>query len=303
MGPMKHSAHQTLYDILGIPCGVGVDHIKDSYRLLTKKTPLTDGAYAVLSDPVEKQRYDAELWAAARIKRRSEPVWHESNAPLTPEQERLLKDWGKSKPWRVELPDGTTIRSEDCVAGNPNLMVHEYESCNNRDHDEGHSHCPFGTHFYSNDNKMWYTAIGLPYSKVDSHRGDIQWHDHWSSPEAEEWLRTVKEGFLRLQNPTIGYQCGICSDSDACGGGFTLFWISGSDHALLLRDESDDMFWSMLDKNYLTQEELRLALLRWWPALEDRDDVDLGEIEMVDERLVTPSALLSYPETRVIYLP
>jgi hypothetical protein len=113
----------------------------------------------------------------------------------------------------------------------------------------------------------------------------------------------VKEEFLSLQNPTIGYQCGTCSDSDACGGGFTLLWISGSDHALLLRDESDDMFWSMLDKNYLTQEELRLALLRWWPALEDRDDVDLGEIEMVDEQLVTPSALLSYPETRVIYLP
>ena len=106
-----------------------------------------------------------------------------------------------------------------------------------------------------------------------------------------------------MQNPTIGYQCGICSDSDACGGGFTLFWISSSDHALLLRDESDDMFWSMLDKKYLTQEELRLALLRWWPTLEDRDEVDLGEIEMVDERLVTPSALLSYPETRVIYLP
>jgi DnaJ-class molecular chaperone len=50
---MNHGAHQTLYDILGIPCGVGVDHIKDSYRLLTKKTPLTDGAYAVLSDPVK----------------------------------------------------------------------------------------------------------------------------------------------------------------------------------------------------------------------------------------------------------
>jgi hypothetical protein len=56
MDPMNHSAHQTLYDILGIPCGVGVDHIKDSYRLLTRKTSLTDGAYAVLSDPVEKQR-------------------------------------------------------------------------------------------------------------------------------------------------------------------------------------------------------------------------------------------------------
>jgi hypothetical protein len=45
-------------------------------------------------------------------------------------------------------------------------MVHEYESCNNRHHDEGHSNCPVGAHFYSNDNKMWYTAIGLPYPKL-----------------------------------------------------------------------------------------------------------------------------------------
>jgi len=44
MVTVNHSAHQTLYDILGIPCGVGVDHIKDSYRLLAKKTLLTDGA-------------------------------------------------------------------------------------------------------------------------------------------------------------------------------------------------------------------------------------------------------------------
>jgi hypothetical protein len=177
-------------------------------------------------------------------------------------------------------------------------MVHEYEICNNQHHDDAHSNCPCGTHFYSNDNKIWYTAIGV-LSKVASDR-DIQWHDCGSNPEANEWLRTSKEEFLSLQNPTIGYQCGISSDSDAGGGGFTLFWVSGSDHALLLRDESDDMFWSTLDKNYLTQEELRLTLLRWWPALEERDNVDLGEIEMVDERLVTPSALSSYPETRII---
>lgn len=300
---MNHSAHQTLYDILGIPYGVGVDHIKSSYRLLTKKTPLTDGAYAVLSDPVEKQQYDAELWAAARIKPTSEPQRHEISKPLTREQERLLKEWGKSKPWRVELPDGTTIRSGDCVIGNPNIMVHEYEICGNQHHNDVHSNCPRGAHLYSNDNKIWYTAIGVPYSKLASDRGDIQWHNRVSDPEADEWLRIAKEEFLKLQCPIIGYQCGISSDSGARGGGFTLFWVSGSDHALLLRDESDDMFWSMLDKNYLTQEELRLALLRWWPALEERNNVDLGEIEMVDEKLVTPAALLSYPETRVIYLP
>jgi curved DNA-binding protein CbpA len=298
---MNHSAHrrQTLYDILGIPCGVGVDHIKDSYRLVTKKTPLTDGAYAVLSDPVKKQRYDAELWAAARIKPTSEPQRHEVSN-LTPEQERLLKEWGKSKPWRVELPDGTTIKSEDCITGNPNIMVHEYEICGNQHRNEVHSNCPLGAHLYSNDNRIWYTATGVPYSKPASDRGDIQWHDRGSNPEADEWLRVAKEEFLSLQNPTISYQCGNSSDSDARRGGFTLFWVSGSDHALLLRDESNDMFWSMLDKNYLTQEELRLSLLRWWPALEERDNVDLGEIEMVDERSVTPSAILSYPETRII---
>ncbi len=213
---MNHTAHRTLYDILGIPCGVGVDHIKSSYCLLSKRTALTDGAYGVLSDPVQKQQYDAELWAAARIKPAPEPQPNEICNPLTREQERRFRT---------------------------------------------------------------------------------------SRPEADEWLRIAKENFLSLQNPTISYQCGTSSDSDACGGGFTFFWVSGSDHALLLRDESDDMFWSMLDKNYLTQEELRLSLLRWWPALEERDDVDLGEIEMVDGRSVTPSAIPSYPESRVLYLP
>lgn len=287
---------QTLYDILGIPSGTGVDHIKDSYRLLTNKTPLTDGAYAVLSDPAKKQRYDDELWAGARIKSTSERQWQEFE--ITPEQERLLKEWRKSKPWRVELPDGTTIKSEDCLTGNPNIGTHEYEVCDNQHHNDVHSNCPCGTHFYSNDGKMWYTAKGVPYSKLVS-----PVHDHGSDLESDEWLRTAKEEFLRAQNPSISYQCGICSDSDACGGGFTLFWVSGSDHALLLKDESDDMFWSMLDKDYMTQEELKLALLKWWSQLEERDEVDLGNVEMVDEKLVTPPATSNYPETRAIYLP
>ena len=95
---MNHSAHrsQTLYDILGVPCGVGADHIKDSYRLLTKKTPLTDGAYAVLTDPIKKQRYDAELWAAARIKPTPEPQWHEASNLLASDRGDI--QWRGSNP-------------------------------------------------------------------------------------------------------------------------------------------------------------------------------------------------------------
>lgn len=57
---------RTLYDILGIPHGVSVNRVKDSYRLLTKKTPVTEGAYAVLSDPLKKQQYDAQPSAQKR---------------------------------------------------------------------------------------------------------------------------------------------------------------------------------------------------------------------------------------------
>ena len=49
------------YDVLGVPRGASIDHIKDSYRLLTKKTPLTDSAYRVLTDPILRRHYDTGL--------------------------------------------------------------------------------------------------------------------------------------------------------------------------------------------------------------------------------------------------
>ena len=36
---------RTYYEILGVPVGASINHIKDSYRLLTKKTVITDAAY------------------------------------------------------------------------------------------------------------------------------------------------------------------------------------------------------------------------------------------------------------------
>src|SRR5208337_4602509 len=58
----KQSQRQTYYGILGVPMGASIDHIKDSYRLLTKKSPATDAAYEILTDPRQRRGYDSELW-------------------------------------------------------------------------------------------------------------------------------------------------------------------------------------------------------------------------------------------------
>lgn len=48
------------YDVLGVPIGASIDHIKDSYRLLTNKSRATDAAYRVLTDSVLRKDYDSK---------------------------------------------------------------------------------------------------------------------------------------------------------------------------------------------------------------------------------------------------
>ena len=74
----------TYYDILGVPTGASTDHIRDSYRLLTNKTQITDFAYENLTDPEKRQKYDH--WLRVGCKLQTQPqVEH------THEEQR----WGK----------------------------------------------------------------------------------------------------------------------------------------------------------------------------------------------------------------
>ena len=52
-------AWQTLHEILGVAVGASIDHIKESYRLLSKKSSVTDAAYHTLIDPAERGKYEA----------------------------------------------------------------------------------------------------------------------------------------------------------------------------------------------------------------------------------------------------
>jgi curved DNA-binding protein CbpA len=52
---------RTYYNILGVPVGATAEHIRDSYRLLTKKTIITDAVYEVLIDPIRRREYDLEI--------------------------------------------------------------------------------------------------------------------------------------------------------------------------------------------------------------------------------------------------
>jgi curved DNA-binding protein CbpA len=58
---MSKAQPPTYYDVLGVPVGASIDHIKDSYRLLAKKSPITDLAYQTLTDPKKRQKYDGCL--------------------------------------------------------------------------------------------------------------------------------------------------------------------------------------------------------------------------------------------------
>jgi curved DNA-binding protein CbpA len=57
---------RSLYDVLGVPLGASIDHIRDSYRLLSNKTLATDAAYQTLTDPEKRGKYDASLRRYAR---------------------------------------------------------------------------------------------------------------------------------------------------------------------------------------------------------------------------------------------
>ncbi len=52
---------QTLHEILGVAVGASIGHIEESYKLLSKKTPVTDAAYHTLIDPEERGKYEAPL--------------------------------------------------------------------------------------------------------------------------------------------------------------------------------------------------------------------------------------------------
>ena len=74
---------QTYYDILGVPMGAGIDHIKDSYRLLTRKTLITNAAYRTLTDPEKRLEYDAQIVEGAK-----------SEAQPQIERTQEEQDWG-----------------------------------------------------------------------------------------------------------------------------------------------------------------------------------------------------------------
>ncbi len=77
---------QTYYDILGIPTGAGIDHIKASYRLLATKTVFTEAAYRALTDPEKRREYDA--WMLGGFIPEAEQ--RDADGPTKVEQ-----DWGK----------------------------------------------------------------------------------------------------------------------------------------------------------------------------------------------------------------
>jgi hypothetical protein len=88
---------RTYYEILGVPNGATVAHIKDSYRLLTRKTLITDAVYEVLTDPIKRREYNTELVR--------------THKPLTP----WFDEWGSERSnglpitEKVEPRDGSWV--------------------------------------------------------------------------------------------------------------------------------------------------------------------------------------------------
>ena|ERR1700680_174769 len=68
---MSKAQGPTYYDVLGVPVGASINHIKDSYRLRTEKSPITDVAYQTLTDPKKRQKYDG--WIVDRTSAQVQP--------------------------------------------------------------------------------------------------------------------------------------------------------------------------------------------------------------------------------------
>ena len=71
IGSSRRTRRRTYYDILGVPMGAGIDHVKDSYRLLARKTVVTDAAYRTLTDPEKRREYSA--WLVQESKSEADP--------------------------------------------------------------------------------------------------------------------------------------------------------------------------------------------------------------------------------------
>jgi len=99
-GSSRRTRRQTYYDILGVPMGASIDHIKDSYRLLTRKTLITDIAYRKLTAPEKRREYDA--WMVEESK---------------PETNPLIESAGDEQNWgsrgRERCSCGSILKPED----------------------------------------------------------------------------------------------------------------------------------------------------------------------------------------------
>jgi curved DNA-binding protein CbpA len=92
---LKGPPRRNYYDLLGVPVGASVQYIKDSYRYLTAKTPITDLAYRTLTDPDQRREYDAAL--------------HGTRSQIEPAQDE--QDWGRRGRERCDC--GTILKADD----------------------------------------------------------------------------------------------------------------------------------------------------------------------------------------------
>jgi hypothetical protein len=98
----RNMPSRTYYDILGVPMGASIDHIKESYRLLPRKAPVTDAAYRTLTTVEQRLEFDA--WRGGQS---------------TPERTEEEQNFGSRGPERCECgevlkPDGDSYCEKCC---------------------------------------------------------------------------------------------------------------------------------------------------------------------------------------------